>query len=93
MCNSLQYLYINYNIIFKIYILYIQTDRQTDAPKPDKVCFKNKYKYKSEFNSYFADDNIIMTAGIEDGTRARTPLLTKNSGNLFNKLQTGRMLI
>ena len=44
-----------------------------DAPKPDKVCFKNKYIYKSEFNSYFADDNIIMTAGIEDGTRARTP--------------------
>ena len=51
-----------------LYLMFIN-----DAPKPDKVCFKNKYIYKSEFNSYFADDNIIMTAGIEDGTRARTP--------------------
>ena len=29
--------------------------------------------YKSEFNSYFSDDNIIMTAGVEDGTKACTP--------------------
>ena len=29
--------------------------------------------YKSEFNSYFADDNVIMVAGYEDSLSCKTP--------------------
>ena len=34
---------------------------------------KEKNIYKSEFNSYFADDNVIMTAGYEDSLNCETP--------------------
>ena len=51
-----------------LYIMFIN-----DAPKPQMELHKGKNIYKSEFNSYFADDNVIMTAGYEDSLNCETP--------------------
>ena len=51
-----------------LYIMFIN-----DAPKPQMEQQNGKNIYKSEFNSYFADDNVIMTAGYEDSLSCTTP--------------------
>ena len=37
-----------------------------DAPKPKKSLLATKEGYRSEINTYIADDNIIMTSGKQD---------------------------
>ena len=51
-----------------LYLMFIN-----DAPKPKMELHNGKNIYKSEFNSYFADDNVIMVAGYEDSLSCKTP--------------------
>ena len=44
-----------------MYLMFIN-----DAPLPKKAKLVNKEGYRSEINTYFADDNIIMTSGYQD---------------------------
>ena len=43
-----------------LYLMFIN-----DAPRPKKSLLAKTEGYRSEINSYFADDNIIMTSGIQ----------------------------
>ena len=51
-----------------------------DAPKPKKSLLATKEGYRSEINTYFADDNIIMTSGKQDH-----PPKGANKGQFGNK--------
>ena len=51
-----------------------------DAPKPKKSLLATKEGYRSEINTYFADDNIIMTSGKQDH-----PPKGSNMGQFGNK--------
>ena len=51
-----------------------------DAHKPKKSLLATKEGYRSEINTYFADDNIIMTSGKQDH-----PPKGSNVGQFGNK--------
>ena len=58
-----------------LYLMFIN-----DAPKPKKSLLATKEGYRSEINTYFADDNIIMTSGKQDH-----PPKGANKGQFGNK--------
>ena len=49
-----------------------------DAPKPKKSLLSTKEGYRSEINTYFADDNIIMTSGKHQRVLMRVNLVIKD---------------
>ena len=55
-----------------LYLMFIN-----DAPKPKKSLLSTKEGYRSEINTYFADDNI-MTSGKHQRVLMRVNLVIKD---------------